>query len=419
MARRASGRLALVFILVTVLLDTVGFGILIPVLPELIMELTGEGIGKAAVYGGWLTFVYALMQFLCGPLIGNLSDRYGRRPVLLLTLFMFGLDYLLMGLAPSLGWLFAGRLLAGVVGATYSAASAYVADVSRPEERAQSFGLLGASWALGFILGPVIGGLLGDFGPRAPFFAAAGLALVNVTLGAFALPESLPPEQRRPFSWKRANPAGALLQMRQYPAVFGLLGVLLLYQLAHDSLPSVWSFYTMLKFDWTERDIGYSMGAIGLLLVIIQGSLIRVAIPRLGETRAVVVGMAMMAAGFAGFALATRGWMMYVFIVPLALSGLATPALRSILSNQVPANGQGELQGAITSVASLMAIVSPLLMTNLFGYFTSESAPVYFPGAPYLAAALLVTAGALLFLRASRVSSWMRAERPPEVMPPA
>lgn len=404
MAKQTASKRALAFIFVTVLLDITGFGIIIPVMPKLIVELTGEGFGGAAIYGGWLLFIYALMQFFFAPIIGNLSDRFGRRPVLLLSLFAFGMDYIIIGLAPTIGWLFLGRAAAGVAGATTTTANAYIADISPPNKRAQNFGLIGAAWGLGFIIGPVIGGVLGDFGTRVPFFAAAGVALVNVVYGFFVLPETLPREQRRPFSMKRANPVGALLRMRLYPVVVGLFGVLFLYQIAHDANPSTWSFYTMLKFDWTPRQVGYSLGFVGLMVAIVMGSVIRVVIPRIGEVRAVYVGLSMMAVGFFGFAISTRGWMLYLFIIPFSLTGLAMPALRSIMSKQVPANAQGELQGAITSLISLTAIVAPLFMTQLFGFFTSARAPIYFPGAAFLAAAILVTGSTLLFLRSNRAA---------------
>ena len=383
--------------LITVALDSTGLGIIIPVTPELIMELTGEGVSAAAVYGGWLLFLYAFMQFFCAPLIGNLSDRFGRRVVLLASLFAFGLDYLLMGFAPNLMWLFVGRMLAGICGATHSTANAYVADVSDPEVRAQNFGLLGAAWGLGFIIGPVIGGLLGSAGPRAPFFMAAGLAFANMVYGFLVLPESLPPANRRPFSWRRANPLGAVLHMRRYPLVMGLIAALLLYQIAHDANPSTWTFYTMKKFGWNERDIGYSLGFVGVMIALVQGGLIRRVIPRLGERRAVLVGLALAALGFTGFAFSSSGWMMYAFIVPFSMGGLAIPSLRGLMSKNVPADEQGELQGATTSLVSLTAIVAPLLMTQLFGYFTAEEAPFQFPGVAFFAAGVLVLGSIALF----------------------
>ena len=403
MTDRADGK-SLVFILITILIDTIGFGIIIPVLPELIMELTGEGLGAAAIYGGWLLFCYALMQFFFAPVLGNLSDRFGRRPVLLCSLTVFGLDYVLMGMAPTIAWLFVGRLIAGIAGATHATANAYAADVSAPEERAKNFGRIGAAWGLGFILGPVFGGLLGELGPRVPFFAAAGLALLNVLYGFLVLPESLPAERRRPFRISRANPLGALRQMRAYPFIVGMLLVLVLLQLAHDANPATWTYYTMLKFGWSEREVGYSLGAVGLLLVAVQGGLVQIVIDRIGERRTVALGFTMTATGYAGFAFSTEGWMMYGFLVPFALGGVGMPALRGMMANQVPENAQGELQGALASVVSLTAIVAPLFMTQLFGYFTAREDSLYFPGAPFLAAAVLVAGSILWFARTLRVA---------------
>jgi DHA1 family tetracycline resistance protein-like MFS transporter len=385
-----SSRNALAFIFVTILIDMIGFGIIIPVMPALIVELTGVGLGQAAIWGGRLLVVYAAMQFVFAPIIGNLSDRFGRRPVLLASLVAFGADYVIMGFAPTLAWLFLGRALAGIAGASHTTASAFIADVSAPEERAKNFGLVGAAFGLGFIIGPVIGGLLGEYGARIPFYAAGGLAFANAIYGYLVLPETLPPEKRRPFAWQRANPVGAFGEMRRYPLVIALFAVLFFYQIAHDANPSTWSYYTMLKFDWSPRDVGYSLGAIGVLFALVQGVLIRVVIPRIGEARTVAVGFVAMAVGFVGFAFATRGWMLYAFLVPFSLAGLANPALRGLLSNRVPSNAQGELQGAIASLVSVTAIIAPWLMTELFGAFTSAAAPIYFPGAPFVAAALLM-----------------------------
>jgi DHA1 family tetracycline resistance protein-like MFS transporter len=394
-----ASRKAISFILITVFIDTVGLGIIIPVMPELILELTGEGLSSAAVYAGWLLFIYALMQFFCAPLLGNLSDRFGRRPILLVSLFAFGVDYIIMGMAPTLLWLYLGRVLAGIAGATGTTANAFVADVSSADEKAQNFGLLGAAWGLGFIVGPVIGGILGEYGSRIPFFAAAGLAFLNMAYGYLILPESLPKEARRSFSLKRANPAGAVIQMRQYPVVFGLIGVMLLLQIAHDANPAVWTYYTIEKFNWTTRQIGYSLGFVGIMIALVQGGLIRAVIPRIGEFRTVFFGLALMALGFFGFSFSNVGWLMYVFILPFSMAGLAFPAIRSIMSNRVPENVQGELQGALTSLVSLTAIVSPLIMTNLFGYFSRQDTLIYFPGAPFFIAGLLVIAAVAGFSR--------------------
>ena len=390
------------FVLITVLIDTIGFGMIAPVVPELIQELTGEGLSEAARYGGWLMFAFAGVQFFAAPLLGNLSDRVGRRPVLLVSLAALGLDYVLMGFAPTLGWLFAGRLISGAAGATFSTANAYVADVSGPEDRARNFGLISAAWGLGFILGPAFGGVLGAYGSRVPFFAAALLAGVNVLYGLFVIPESLPRERRRPFDPRRANPIGALAQVRKYPVVLGLLVVMVPYQMAHDANPATWAYYTMLKFGWTERTVGLSLSVVGVAIMGVNALLVAPAIARLGEVRAVVLGFSAMAFGFFVFAFATETWMMFAAIFPFALVGIAQPALRGMMANRVPADAQGELQGAIGSLMSLTMIVSPLIMTQLFGYFSSDAAPLYFPGASFFAAGVLALVALALFVRATR-----------------
>lgn len=380
---------ALTFIFITLLIDVIGLGIILPVLPKLIQEIHGGTISDASRYGGLLTFAYAIMQFLFSPVIGALSDRFGRRPVLLASLLGFGLDYLLMGFAPSIAWLFIGRLVAGLTGASFTTAGAYIADISPPEKRAQNFGMLGAAFGIGFIIGPVIGGLLGQFGARIPFFAAAALALINALYGYFVLPESLNPENRRSFDWSRANPVGSLRQLRKYPVILQLVVAFVLIYIAGHANQSTWTFYTMEKFGWGEKWVGYSLGFVGLMIAIVQGGLIRVINPRLGNKRSVYVGLAFYAIGFVLFAFASKGWMMFAFMVPSALGGLAGPALQSIMSGQVSSNEQGELQGALTSLISLTSIVGPLLMTNLFAYFSEKDTWYYFPGASFLAAAIL------------------------------
>lgn len=397
MAEKRPGANAVIFILVTVLLDTIGFGIIIPVMPDLIMSLTGKDLGAAAPMNGLLMALYALTQFVCAPIFGNLSDRYGRRPVLLLSLLAFSLDYLMMGLAPTFAWLFVGRALAGVFGATFGPANAYIADISPPEKRAANFGLIGAAWGVGFMLGPAFGGLLGEIGPRVPFFAAAAIALINVIYGYFVLPESLAMEKRRPFKLSRANPLGALIQIKQYPVVFGLFGVVLLYQIAHDVNPTVWTFFVKERFDWRSYEIGLSLTFVGVMSIIVQAGLIRAVIPRIGEAATAYVGLILFAIGFLGIAFVTEGWMVYVCIVPFSLGGLAMPAIRGIMSNRIPDNAQGELQAALTCLMSLTAIGTPIAMPGLFAFYTGDSAPIYFPGAPFLVAAILIAISILLF----------------------
>ncbi|WP_304066016.1 TCR/Tet family MFS transporter [Pedobacter glucosidilyticus] len=381
---------ALGFIFITLLIDVTGLGIIIPVLPTLISELIHGNISEAASIGGWLTFAYAFVQFICAPLLGNLSDRYGRRPVLLFSLLGFGIDYLLLAFAPTIGWLFIGRIIAGFTGASFTTASAYIADVSTPEKRAQNFGLIGAAFGLGFILGPVLGGVLGQFGSRIPFFAAAGLSFLNVIYGYFVLPESLPVEKRRPFDIKRANPLGSLYQLKKYPAVYGLVLTLILMYIANNGLQSTWSFYGMEKFKWNEAWVGYSLGFIGLMIGIVQVGIIRWVIPKFGQEKSLYMGLAFYSLGLLLFAFAAEGWMMFAFIIPYSLGGIAGPALQSIISGYAPTNEQGELQGALTSLMSATTIVAPPVMTNLFAFFTGDKAPFIFPGAPFFVCSILV-----------------------------
>jgi MFS transporter, DHA1 family, tetracycline resistance protein len=394
---------AFFFVFVTVLVDATGFGIVLPVLPQLIMQLSGVGVDRAAAYGGWLSFVFALMQFFCAPVLGNLSDRFGRRPVLLFALFALGCDYLIMGFAPSLAWLFLGRAIAGIAGASWTPAYAYVADITAPQKRAQSFGLMGAAFGIGFIAGPAIGGVLGGLGPRAPFFAAAAVALANGTLGLFALPESLPRERRRAFQWARANPLGTLARMRTHPMVRLLLAAIFLWQLGHQVLPTTWAYYTISKFHWTSAEVGASLAWVGLLMALAQGLLTRVLIPWLGgEQRAALAGMSAALIAYVGYALATEGWMMYVVGLTTCIFALAYPSMNALASQRIEANAQGELQGAIASLYGLSSIVGPPLMTQVFGYFSAASAPVYFPGAAFLTAAALTVLSAALLVRALR-----------------
>lgn len=394
-------RHAITVVLVTALLDSIGFGIIMPVLPALLMEVTGEGMSAAARYGGWLMFAYAAIQFCLAPVVGNLSDRFGRRPVLLCSLFVLGVDYLIMWWAPTFAWLLLGRVIAGAAASTYSTCNAFIADVSPPEVRAQNFGLMGAAFGLGFIIGPVIGGLLGEFGPRAPFLAAAALSFANLVYGALVLPESLDRSQRRPLDWRRANPTGTLTSLRRYPLVFGMIGAYFLFLLGHHVLPSTWSFFTMEKFDWSPREVGYSLGFVGVLMVLTQAVLLRLLLPKLGARRAGIAGFLCTILAFVGYAVASDGWMIYLFLMVGALQGFASPAMHGIMSVNVPANEQGELQGGLASVSSLTAILAPPLMTQIFATFTGSQAPVYFPGAPYLAAALLSLLALAAFLRAT------------------
>lgn len=348
-------------------------------------------------------FTYAGMQFLFSPVIGALSDAYGRRPIILAALFAFGIDFIIQGSAPSIGWFFLGRIIAGITGATFSSGAAYIADISPPEKKAQNFGLIGAAFGLGFIIGPMLGGIISFYwGVRAPFFVAAGLALTNWMYGYFVLPESLAPENRRPFTWKRANPVGSLLHLKKYPVVSGLIGSLIAIYIASHANHSTWSYITMKKFQWDERMIGFSLAFVGLLTGIVQGGLTRILIPKLGTNKAVYLGISAYAIGFVLFAFATKGWMMFAFMVPLSLGGLAMPALQGMISNQVPANEQGEMQGALTSLVSITSIIGPLLMTNLFAWFTGSNNAIQFPGAPFLMAAILAVISLVLVIQTLR-----------------
>lgn len=389
---------ALGFIIVVVFIDAISFGIILPVMPSLIMSLSDVGLFEAARIGGYLMFTYAVMQFFAAPILGNLGDRFGRRPILLFSLTALGLDYLLMGFAPSLLWLFLARMVAGVASSTFSIAYAYVTDITPEEKRAQRFGMVGAAFGGGFVFGPVIGGLLAEFGERVPFFVAAGLALLNVCYGYFVLGESLAEENRRPFQFVRANPVGAVMQLRKYPVVIGLAFAYFLYMIGHLSLPSTWTYYTIEKFAWSEREIGISLGFAGIFMILVQAFLIRWAIPALGAYRAGILGMVAIVIGFSGYAFAAEGWQLYPWLALAAISGFVTPAFQSIMTSQIPANAQGELQGALSSVNSLTTIIGPLIMTQLFAVFTGPEAPIYFPGISFLAAAFLSAICLLIFV---------------------
>ena len=397
---RGPSKHALAFIFLTVLIDTIGFGIILPVMPQLIVELTGETVAHATLIAGGLLTTYAVLQFACGPIMGNLSDRFGRRPVLLASLAAFALDYLLMGFAPAIGWLFLGRAVAGLAGAVYSPAMAYIADVSPPEKRAQSFGIMGAAFGLGFIIGPAIGGLLGELGPRAPFFAAAALAALNFTYGLIVLPESLPKENRRKFAWSRANPLGTLLSLRRYPAVMAIAGAVFLWQLSHQVYPSTWAFFAKIRFEWTEAAIGASLAFVGVLMAFTQGYLTGKIVPRIGEYRAVILGVTSGALSMAMLAFATQSWFAYVAMSAGVLQGLAYPSMNAIMSKQIPADQQGELQGGVASMMSLTTIIGPLMMTQILGRFSGAGGPIYFPGAAFLLAAVLAIFALLIILRA-------------------
>ena len=394
---------AMGFIFLTLLIDVIGFGLIIPVMPELIKTIAHTNNSHAAEISGWMLSTYAITQFVFAPILGNLSDKYGRRPILLFSLLGFGIDYLFMAFAPSVSLFFLGRIIAGVTGASFTTASAYIADISTDETRAKNFGLIGAAFGLGFVIGPSLGGLLGHWGLRVPFYAAAGLCLLNFLYGYFVLPESLAKENRRPFEWRRANPFGAFKALSKYPSLSGLVASLVLVYLAAHAVQSNWSFFNVEKFKWSELMIGISLTVVGVLVGGVQGGLTRVVNPRLGNEKSVYVGLGLYALGLLLFAFASQSWMMFVFLIPYCLGGIANPSLQAIISSDVPANEQGELQGALTSLMSVTSIIGPFIMTHLFAYSTSTEAPFYFAGSSFLLGAVLMLISAVLAYRALHV----------------
>lgn len=391
------------FIFVTLLIDTMGWGLIIPILPKLIAELKNISISEASAYGGLLLSTYAITQFLFAPVIGNLSDRFGRRPVILSSLLGFGIDYIILALAPTFGWLFLGRVIAGITGASFTTASAYIADVSTPETRAKNFGLIGAAFGLGFIIGPALGGLLAGWGIRAPFYAAAGLCLLNALYGYFVLPESLSEENRRPFNWKKANPFGSLQFLRKTPAISGLAICFFLIYLAAQSVQGNWSFFTIYRFHWTPGLVGISLAVVGVLIGGVQVGLTRVINPKLGDAKSIYFGLILYTTGLVLFAFASSTLMMFLSLIPYCIGGVASPALQSTLAGHVAPNQQGELQGALTGLMSLTTIIGPLIMNNLFTFFTSSKAPFQFPGISFFLGAV--------FMLCSLIIVWAVLER--------
>jgi DHA1 family tetracycline resistance protein-like MFS transporter len=404
------------FIFVTVLLDILGLGLIIPVLPKLIQSFTNNNIQSASSVYGILLGVYALMQFLCAPILGSLSDKYGRRPIILIALLGAGIDYLFLAVAPSLAWLFVGRVISGITSANITTASAYIADVSPPEKRAQNFGMIGVAFGVGFIVGPAIGGLLGNVGLRVPFLVVAGITLLNVLYGYFVLPESLKPENRRPFSWARANPIGSLVGLGKYPIALALASTIVLTSLAQNALQSTWVLYTGYRFNWGTGDVGISLAVVGLTAGLVQGGLIRQIVPRLGERRALLVGLGISVFSFVLYGLASAGWMMYAITLIGSLGGIAGPSAQSIMTQNVQANEQGAVQGALTSLNALTGVVGPLIATNIFRFFISESAPIQLPGAPFFLGAVFTLIGIVLAVNTFRRLPASRAV--PESLPP-
>ena len=394
------GRGALGFIFVTVLIDTMGLGIIVPILPSLLEKLGHVNVSMASQYSGYLTFTYATMQFVCAPILGNLSDRYGRRPVLLISLLGFGIDYLFMGFAPSIFWLFIGRFIAGVAGASTTTATAYISDVSTGDKRAANFGLIGAATGLGFILGIGLGGFLGGVFIRLPFFVAGGLAFINAIYGYFVLPESLDLKNRRRFDIKRANPVGSLLRLRHYgTAVSTLITAYTIVYIGQKAVESVLPFYVVEKFKWNETSIGELGIFLGLLIVGVQGGLVRWTIPKFGLRKNIMAGIAFYGIGLVLISFNSTPWLMYAFMIPYCIGGIGGTALQGFISEHVSAKEQGELQGALTSLVSVTTIIGPLLMTSVFHHFTAPSSPYYFPGAPFLLGAILMGISVVLTIR--------------------
>lgn len=395
-------KLPIFFILTTVMIDAMGIGLIIPVMPDLIQEVGGGTLARAAIWGGILSTTFAVMQFLFGPVMGGLSDRFGRRPVLLISLVVMALDYVLMAVAGALWVLLLGRVIGGITAATQSTATAYMADISTPSERAARFGLVGAAFGAGFVLGPLLGGLLAEYGTRAPFWVAAALAAGNAIFGWVVLKETVTPERQRPFSWRRANPLGALRSLGRLPGVTPLLLVYFVYFVGFAVYPAVWSFFGKERFDWSPATIGLSLGLFGITMALIQGGLIRPILKHAGERGTVILGHMFSIASLIAIAVATSGTWVLILTPMAAMGGIIPPALQGIMSARVDDNAQGELQGALTSASALAMIISPLVMTYTFAQFTDADAPIYVPGAPFVLAALLSTIGLAALLLGTR-----------------
>ena len=399
-----SNNTALLFIFITILVDVIGIGIILPIIPDLIMELTGEGNHMAIIYGMWLTTAFAGMQFLFSPVLGEISDKYGRRPILLLALLGLSVDYMIHAWAPTIVWLFLGRFLAGITGASFTVASAYIADVSTKENKAKNFGLIGAAFGIGFIIGPGIGGFFGEIDIRLPFYIAAGLTFANFLFGWFFVPESLAMEKRRNINFSKMIPGVSLVALRNYKGLLLLIAAFFLANLAGQALPSTWSYYGIERYDWNPKQIGISLMVVGLLVAIVQGFLVGVLVKKFGKRRVVIFGFLLWTVGMFLFSFATEPWMLYAFLIPYALGGIAGPTVQGIISNQVPDNEQGILQGSITGLVSITAILGQLIFSPVFYYFVRPEGEIYFPGAPYtLAALFLLTAFAFAFTAIRRM----------------
>ncbi len=392
------GKNAVLFVFITVLLDMVGFGLIIPIQPQLIQTVGGTNIGQSSVIAGWLFLAYGGMQFLFGPAMGSLSDAMGRRPLLLLAVFGLAVDYLLTAFAPNLYWLFAGRLIAGLCGASYTIANAYIADITAPEDRAKAFGMMGAAFGVGFIIGPAIGGLLGEFGPRVPFFVAAAVSTANFAFGYFVLPETLIPEKRRRFEWSRANPIGALKVFASYKGVLPLCVVMAIYMFASSVYPVIWAFWSVAKFGWTAGTIGITLAVFGLTMAAVQGGLTGPAVKTFGESNTVLIALIVGACVAFAYGLAPNLIWVLILLVVHAPEGFANPALTALISREVPENAQGEMQGGIASVQNLAMILGSLFFSQIFGFFMRDDAPIRSPNIAFFVAGILLGVTVLAFL---------------------
>lgn len=390
-------RLPLVFILMTLLIDSMGIGLIIPVMPDLIEDVTGGSLASAAVWGGILTTSFAVMQFFCAPTLGSLSDRFGRRPVLFISLGVLTLDYVIMALAGSIWMLLLGRILGGIAAATQSVGYAFIADISAPEEKARRFGLIGAAFGLGFVLGPILGGELSQLGPRAPFWAAAILAGLNLLLGILVLPETVTDKIRRPFQWSRANPFGSFAALSRLPGISRLIFMFFVYQVAFTVYPVIWAFYTKASFGWDGVMTGRSLAMFGVSMALVQGVLIGPILKRYGEVGTILRGLAFNALAFLSLSIVTNEVVVLMLVPLTALGAVVVPALQGLVSKTVGDDEQGEAQGLLSSAMSLAMVLSPLLMTNIFYLFTNDAAPIYVPGAPFLVSMVLMGVCAVIF----------------------
>jgi DHA1 family tetracycline resistance protein-like MFS transporter len=394
-------RLAITFIMLSVVMDSMGIGLIMPVMPDLIREIEGTDIGSAALWGGLLATIFAVMQFLFGPTIGSLSDRFGRRPILLISLVVMAFDYVLMALASTMWLLIIGRIIGGITAATQSTAAAYMADISKPEEKAANFGLIGAAFGVGFVLGPIIGGVLAEYGTRAPFWAAAILAASNAIFGYFVLPETVTDRIRRPFAWRRANPLGAFKHIGKLPGLRPMMVILFVYAIAFFVYPGVWAYYGALQFGWSPGMIGLSLGVFGIGIAIVQGLLMKPILRKIGERNAVIFGLSIDVLAFLALGFVTNGWIALALTPLTALGSIAGPALQGIMSRKAADDQQGELQGTISSINAVATIAAPLIMTQTFFYFTRDDAAMFLPGAPFLLSAIM-TLGCIAIFVATR-----------------